>query len=452
MRCAWRPQPGHMRAERAEDRLHPSKTSKPALRVFFAAGPGDVVGTFRHWKSGHDDPSQMSATLSGQFFDVCRDMNVQAHVVGWHGREDRESDDRFTVMNCPKPAWLRRGGWRFHLGEQVYSLRMIARAVRFGADVVVVTGGLHLLPFRLLKPLRIGLAVDFACVLWRKYLPIGRAWSVLYRLDRPLLQRQALALFSVSDDVTRQLREVAQDRPRPILEYLPLFRRDRFEDAPAPTGRPFRIVFAGRIEADKGVFHLVELARRFKRSGRDILIEVCGADGVLAELERRVAEENLASHIALHGYCMFDKLREVYARGHAVIVPTTRDFAEGFNMVVAEAVLAGRPVVTSAVCPAVHYLGDAVVEVPVDDVDAFERAIERLADDAPFYARVREAGRSAREKFFDPRNGFGAALHTVLEAARSGQSPAPRTMPVSPGATPAAQGRAATSGAASARS
>ena len=32
------------------------------------------------------------------------------------------------------------------------------------------------------------------------------------------------------------------------------------------------------------------------------------------------------------------------------------------------------PVVTSAVCPAVHYLGDAVVQVSVDDIDAYERA------------------------------------------------------------------------------
>jgi glycosyltransferase involved in cell wall biosynthesis len=127
---------------------------------------------------------------------------------------------------------------------------------------------------------------------------------------------------------------------------------------------------------------------------------------------------------------MFDELRRIYARAHSVIVPTTAEFAEGFNMVVAEAVLAGRPVVTSAVCPAVHYLGDAVVQVPVDDVDAYERAIERLADDPKFYAQTRDAGSAVRERFFDPQNSFGAGLEGVLRAAQAEQSPAPRTVPL----------------------
>src|SRR5439155_26694737 len=185
---------------------------------------------------------------------------------------------------------------------------------------------------------------------------------------------------------TAQLSQVAGGHPRPILEYLPLYRKDRIEPLPAPVGRPFRLVFAGRVEAYKGAFELVELARRFKRSRREILIEVCGDGRALPEVKRRLQEEELASHLAVHGYCMSDALREIYARANAVIVPTTSAFIEGFNMVVVEGVLAGRPVVTSAVCPAVHYLGDAVVQVSVDDIDAYERAVQRLADDPEFYA------------------------------------------------------------------
>ena len=40
------------------------------LRIVYAAGPGDVVGTYRHWKEGRDDPSQVAITYSGQFYDL----------------------------------------------------------------------------------------------------------------------------------------------------------------------------------------------------------------------------------------------------------------------------------------------------------------------------------------------------------------------------------------------
>ena len=40
-------------------------------------------------------------------------------------------------------------------------------------------------------------------------------------------------------------------------------------------------------------------------------------------------------------------MREMFRQAHVLIVPTTTDFIEGFNQVVVEGVLAGRPVITS---------------------------------------------------------------------------------------------------------
>ncbi len=401
-----------------------------SLRVFFAAGPGDVVGTFRHWKVGRDDPSQMSVTFSGQFFDVCRDLGLTTYTVAWHARADRDGDARNTVVHVPKPTWSKKGGWRFHLAELWYALRLVARAAAFRADVVLVTGGLQLLAFQLLRPLRIQLVVDFACVLWRKYQPVSGASRFLHLLDRPILRSQALALLSASCEITAQLTEVARGHPRPVVEYWPLYRRGRLDPMPLPTTPPFRVVFAGRIEAYKGVFDLVELASRFRASGADIVIDLCGEGCALEEVRRRVARGDLGSHLIVHGYCMFDKLRQMYARAHAVIVPTTSEFVEGFNMVVAEAVLAGRPVVTSDVCPAVHYLGEAVVRVRVDDVDAYENALIRMSQDPDFLARTWEAGMRVREKFFEPQNAFASAWRAVLQAAEARQSVIPRSLPL----------------------
>ena len=37
--------------------------TRSSLRVFYAAGPGDVIGTYRHWCEGRDDPHQVADLL-----------------------------------------------------------------------------------------------------------------------------------------------------------------------------------------------------------------------------------------------------------------------------------------------------------------------------------------------------------------------------------------------------
>src|SRR5205814_1764003 len=94
--------------------------------------------------------------------------------------------------------------------------------------------------------------------------------------------------------------------------------------------------------------------------------------------------------------------------------PTTTDFPEGFNQVVVEGILAGRPVITSSVCPALDYVRDAVVEVPPDDVNAYHDAVLRLHDDVALYEQKRAASVSLQGQFYDPKRGWAEALLTAL--------------------------------------
>ena len=50
----------------------PESASTRPLRLMYAAGPGDIIGTWKHWKEGRDDPSQVAITYSGQVYDLCR--------------------------------------------------------------------------------------------------------------------------------------------------------------------------------------------------------------------------------------------------------------------------------------------------------------------------------------------------------------------------------------------
>jgi len=95
-------------------------------------------------------------------------------------------------------------------------------------------------------------------------------------------------------------------------------------------------------------------------------------------------------------------------------VPTRTGFAEGFNKVVAEGILSCRPVVTSAVCPALPYVRDAVVEVAPDDIMGYSNALLKLCDDRQFYEQKRQSCLGLQEQFYDHSKGWGGALKSIL--------------------------------------
>jgi len=89
------------------------------------------------------------------------------------------------------------------------------------------------------------------------------------------------------------------------------------------------------------------------------------------------------------------------------------------NKVALEGVLAGRPVVTSRISNAVELLGDAVVEVPREDSEAYRQAIQKLSADPEFYAAKCRACHAAKERFYDSYRSWGGILRSML-AAREG--------------------------------
>src|SRR5436309_10396673 len=112
------------------DRANMGHTNDHSLRILYAAGPGDVIGTFQHWKEGHDDPSQVNMTLSGMFYDLCRANSDKAYVVASHPKPGRVEDGDFIIVHRPTP-FLSRSGLLYHLGQVITALRLVASAIWF---------------------------------------------------------------------------------------------------------------------------------------------------------------------------------------------------------------------------------------------------------------------------------------------------------------------------------
>jgi glycosyltransferase involved in cell wall biosynthesis len=165
----------------------------------------------------------------------------------------------------------------------------------------------------------------------------------------------------------------------------------------------FQILFAGRLEGEKGVDVLLEAW-----DGRGTL--VLAGDGPLQPAQALV-----------RGRVGPSDLRNLYAGSDVVVVPSvpTRDFLEPWGLVVNEAFHQGTPVIaTDAVGAAagglVQHERTGLV-VPAGDATALGAAIRRLHDDPQLRARLGANARSAVAGY--THAAWAEGMSTALAAA-----------------------------------
>jgi glycogen synthase len=95
-------------------------------------------------------------------------------------------------------------------------------------------------------------------------------------------------------------------------------------------------------------------------------------------------------------------------------VPTRSDFCEGLPMVAIEAILLGRPVITSRLSNALDVLTDTIVEAQPDDVQSYVDAVQKLMLDNNFYTKKCQACSNYREPFLDGSQGLTKVLEQTL--------------------------------------
>ena len=388
------------------------------LRIFHAEGPGDVIQAHRRWMNGEDDPGQMSLTFSSQFADFCRDSGADAYIVASGGKKQIFRDARFVIEQRPKPR-SRRGVF-YHLSEICYGIGLLITALRYRAQVAVLSSdSTHYFVMSLFRFAGMQVVPVLHNTLWPSGWPPSKLTKrVVTLLNAYFFRFAATSVIAVSPECLRQIHQITGGKHCPFYEIRPQFRRGLFETIPAapPHGQqPFRIVFAGRIVENKGVFDLLDIAKTVQERAPDrVAWEICGAGPDLDELRKRQRAMGLETIVTIHGWTAPNELRQVIARSHLSIVPTRSNFAEGMAMTVIEAILAGRPVITSPVVPALEVLKSACVEARTNDVDSYVLAVLNVLRDGNYYLDLCDSCPSLAEQFYDRRLGFGAILHKVI--------------------------------------
>ncbi|MGI8504418.1 MAG: glycosyltransferase family 4 protein [Hassallia sp.] len=400
--------------------------TKP-LRILYAVGPEDVIEAYNYWINGQDAPSQVSVTFSSQFYEVCTTLDAKGYVIAQSNKQEFVQDKRFIIERRPVPL-PRASGIFYHLRQVWCGLQLLASAIRFRANVVVADSGTtYWFVLSLFSWIGIKVIPSLHCLLWCKYLTPRLVDKLNLTLSRNLFADDCQAILAASQDVAEQISHLTGGKHQPIFEFFSTYRRADFANIPEPSverclttsrvsaSTPFRVLFAGRVEQDKGVFDLLEIAKRFATQGKqDIVFDICGNGSALESLRLAAKQAGVHDSFICHGYCSKPQMREMFSRSHVVIVPTRTEFIEGFNRVVCESILSGRPVVTSAVCPALSYVRDAVVEVPPNDVQAYGDALLALYSDRQLYEQKRQACLIAQEQFYDNTKSWGSALKSIL--------------------------------------
>ncbi len=337
-------------------------------------------------------------------------------------------------------------GVKHHLGAMLYGLTIVAQALRERPDVLIVDSGTtQWIVLSLLTLVRIGKRrIPVIAVIHNTLWPMGfppkrRLDRILRSLDGIYFRHFAAATVCVSPECERQIRKVAGKPHGPVYQCRAQYRHgflDHLSPPPPHQSRPFRTLFLGRIEENKGVFLILGVAERLEKElPGHFAWRIVGSGSAFETLKHQVDERHLNNVVQVEGRIPDEaKALETFGWAHAMIVPTTSDFCEALPMVAAESILAGRPVVVSTVVPAWEVLGHAAIKAETDNVESFVEAFRKLASDPAFYAECQRATAAAQSQFYDAQQGLGnvlgRAVSETVEAASAvaifAESPASR--------------------------
>jgi glycosyltransferase involved in cell wall biosynthesis len=158
------------------------------------------------------------------------------------------------------------------------------------------------------------------------------------------------------------------------------------------------VLFVGRLKREKGIFDLVQALSTI-RFLTDAQLLVVGEGREAQRLAARVQELGLADRVRLTGYLEGEELDAAYARASVFVLPTW--WMEGFPTVIAEAMHARLPIITTPIRGMLDHLEEGVnaLFVPPHDPTALAGALLRLLSDGALRSAMATANRDAVRKF-----------------------------------------------------
>lgn len=326
---------------------------------------------------------------------------------GWRKRERVASHAGVRSM-CFKPlnavlAWLTHFRDALRLSKKE-SVVVLAPTPESGLAAGVA---------KLLAPNRLRLVVRVQGHTASKALYVKRSrlrFELLKNIERFVLRWADLVV--PMGTFTRDLALGNGVRPDAVIVLpFPVPWADRAEVTDLPV-RP-TVMFAGRLEKEKGVHLLLQAMAMVTKSLPDVHVLIAGDGSYRVALERILDALSLRDNISFRGWLRADDLQVAYRDSSVFTLPSI--WEEGLGMVLIEAGLMGRPVVASdigGIRDVVRH-GENGLLVPPGDARALAEAIMTVLKDRRLASRMGHAGRRIASEYLKGRN---QALERVRQA------------------------------------
>jgi len=158
--------------------------------------------------------------------------------------------------------------------------------------------------------------------------------------------RQASLFHVTSEEEVEALRDLGFDQPVAMIPngvQLP-----EQQSADSSSAGPRRALFLSRLHPKKGLPMLIEAWARVRPKDWELILVGPSEEGHRAELEEQVRSHGLDDEITFSGSVSDKEKWAVYRSADLFVLPT---HSENFGIVVAEALAAGTPVLTTTGTP-----------------------------------------------------------------------------------------------------
>jgi glycosyltransferase involved in cell wall biosynthesis len=224
---------------------------------------------------------------------------------------------------------------------------------------------------------------------------LARATAMARPLFRHVLQ-QSSAVTTVSRWLARET-EALVSGVRATVAPMPVG-TDLF--SPGGERATDRLLFVGRLTAQKGIAALIEALARMRHQAS---LDVVGDGPLAAELVERVRHLGLGERVKWLGQLPQPRLVDLYRRATALVVPSTD---EGLGLVAVEAQLCETPVVayeSGGLTDTVQHDRTGLL-VPPANTDALAAALDGLLDRPDRGGDLGRAGRMVALAGFAPES------------------------------------------------
>jgi glycosyltransferase involved in cell wall biosynthesis len=322
-----------------------------------------------------------------------------------------------TALEAKNLRWVSLGP-RGSVPQRLFLARKIVRPIREHAaelDALLIRGPSPLLPqvARAVAPVPVGLLLvgDYVAgshglkqPAWRKQGIL--LWARLNQWQQLGVARRALTFVNSKKlfaELAPHVPELVETKTTTLRTEDLLRRPDTFQTP------PHRMLYAGRIDRDKGLLHMVEALRLLRDRGHDVVLDVVGwcerGDSTEDDLRALARRLDVSERLVLHGFKKVGpELWECYRRADVYLIATIS--SEGQPRTIWEAMSQSVPVVATRVGSMPLFLEHEQTALLIEprSADAIASAVERLIEDGVLRRRLIERGfRMAEENTLERR-------------------------------------------------